>query len=81
MKKRLDFRIQEFKFEIIEEHCKAVGRTKTDVLRELIRSLKVRKSRQAYDRASDSKFLVKVKDWSQQPVEKTIASQIFCPLN
>jgi len=51
MKKRLDFRIQEFKFEIIEEHCKAVGRTKTDVLRELIRSLQVRKSNQAKDRA------------------------------
>lgn len=81
MKKRLDFRIQEFQFEIIEEHCKAVGSTKTEVLRELIRSLKVRKSRQAKDRASDPKFLVKVNDWSQQPVEKTIASQIFCPLN
>jgi hypothetical protein len=42
MNKRLDFRIQEFEFEIIEQHCKAVGRTKTDVLRELIRSLKVK---------------------------------------
>ncbi|MEG3900384.1 ribbon-helix-helix protein, CopG family [Microcoleus sp. B4-C5] len=42
MKKRLDFRIQESEFKILEEHCKAVGRTKTDVLRELIRSLKVK---------------------------------------
>ena len=40
MKKRLDFRIEEFEFEILEEYCNAVGRTKTDVLRELIRSLK-----------------------------------------
>jgi hypothetical protein len=41
MNKRLDFRLQESEVKIIEEHCKAVGRTKTDVLRELIRSLKV----------------------------------------
>ena len=41
MNKRWDFRIQESEFKILEEHCKAVGRTKTDVLRELIRSLKV----------------------------------------
>jgi len=40
MKKRLDFRIEEFEFEILEEYCNSVGRTKTDVLRELIRSLK-----------------------------------------
>jgi hypothetical protein len=43
MKKRLDFRIEEFEFEILEEYCQAVGRTKTDVLRELIRSLKSKK--------------------------------------
>jgi hypothetical protein len=43
MKKRLDFRIEEFEFEILEEYCHAVGRTKTDVLRELIRSLKTKK--------------------------------------
>jgi len=43
MKKRLDFRIEEFEFEILEEYCKVVGRTKTDVLRELIRSLKSKK--------------------------------------
>jgi hypothetical protein len=40
MKKRLDFRVEEFELEILEEYCKTVGRTKTDVLRELIRSLK-----------------------------------------
>jgi hypothetical protein len=43
MKKRLDFRIEEFEFEILKEYCEAVGRTKTDVLRELIRSLKTKK--------------------------------------
>jgi hypothetical protein len=43
MKKRLDFRVEEFELEILEEYCKAVGRTKTDVLRELIRSLKNKK--------------------------------------
>jgi hypothetical protein len=43
VKKRLDFRIEEFEFEILEDYCKAVGRTKTDVLRELIRSLKAEK--------------------------------------
>jgi hypothetical protein len=44
MKKRLDFRVEEFEFTILEEYCKAVGRTKTDVLRELIRTLKTKKS-------------------------------------
>jgi len=43
MKKRLDFRVEEFEFEILEQHCKNVGRTKTDVLRELIRNLKAKK--------------------------------------
>jgi hypothetical protein len=43
MKKRLDFRIEEFEFEILEEYCNATGRTKTDILRELIRSLKTKK--------------------------------------
>jgi hypothetical protein len=43
MKKRLDFRVEEFEFEILEQHCKSAGRTKTDVLRELIRSLKAKK--------------------------------------
>jgi predicted DNA-binding protein len=43
MKKRLDFRVEESEFEILENYCKAAGRTKTDVLRELIRALKQKK--------------------------------------
>ena len=43
MKKRLDFRLEEYEVEILEDYCKAVGRTKSDVLRELIRSLKAKK--------------------------------------
>jgi hypothetical protein len=43
MKKRLDFRIEELEMEILEEYCFSVGRTKTDVLRELIRGLKLKK--------------------------------------
>jgi len=43
MKKRLDFRPEDFEYEILEEYCKAAGRTKSDVLRELIRSLKSKK--------------------------------------
>jgi hypothetical protein len=43
VKKRLDFRIEEFEFQILEDYCEAIGRTKTDVLRELIRSLKTKK--------------------------------------
>jgi hypothetical protein len=40
MKRRLDFRIEDFEYEILEAYCNTVGRTKTDVLRELIRGLK-----------------------------------------
>jgi len=40
MKKRLDFRLEEYEFEILEEYCKTVGRTKSDVIRELVRGLK-----------------------------------------
>jgi len=40
MKKRLDFRIEEYELEILEEYCKTVGRTKSDVIRELVRGLK-----------------------------------------
>jgi len=43
MKKRLDFRIEEYEFQILEDYCLSVGRTKTDVLRELIRNLKTKK--------------------------------------
>lgn len=41
MKKRLDFRITEAEFELLTLYCELTGRTKTDVLRELIRGLKV----------------------------------------
>ncbi|MGB3207784.1 MAG: CopG family transcriptional regulator [Crinalium sp.] len=47
MKKRLDFRIEKSEFNLLEEYCAVVGRTKTDVLRELIRKLKVPQSRPA----------------------------------
>ncbi len=43
MKKRLDFRLEEFELEILEDYCQAVGRTKSDVLRELIRNLRLKK--------------------------------------
>ena len=39
MKKRLDFRLEEYELEILEEYCEAVGRTKSDIIRELIREL------------------------------------------
>jgi hypothetical protein len=42
MKRRLDFRIEEYEFQIIEEYCKSLGRTKIDVLRKLIRGLKLK---------------------------------------
>jgi len=38
--RRLDFRLEEYEFEILEEYCKTVGRTKSDVIRELVRGLK-----------------------------------------
>jgi predicted DNA-binding protein len=43
MKKRLDFRLEDFELELLEDYCKAVGRTKSDVLRELIRNLRLKK--------------------------------------
>nr|WP_248277448.1 CopG family transcriptional regulator [Brasilonema octagenarum] len=43
MKKRLDFRVEEYELQILEDYCAAVGRTKTDVLRELIRTLKTKR--------------------------------------
>ncbi len=39
MKKRIDFRLEEFELEILEKYCQATGRTKTEILRELIRGL------------------------------------------
>jgi len=43
MKKRLDFRVEDWESKILEEYCNATGRTKTDVLREFIRSLSKKK--------------------------------------
>ncbi|PZO12097.1 MAG: DNA-binding protein [Leptolyngbya foveolarum] len=43
MKRRLDFRVEMFEFKILDDYCASVGRTKTDVLRELIRSLEKKK--------------------------------------
>lgn len=40
MKVRLDLLIDESEKKLLEAYCKASGRTKTDVLRELIRKLK-----------------------------------------
>jgi hypothetical protein len=37
--KRLDIRLPEDELQILDDYCKATGRTKTDVLRELIRKL------------------------------------------
>ncbi len=31
MKKRLDFRVEEYELQILEDYCSEVGRTKTDV--------------------------------------------------
>jgi len=42
MKQRLDLRLEDFEKEILEAYCKASGRTKTEILRELIRELKTR---------------------------------------
>lgn len=41
MKVRLDFLIEKEEKVLLDEYCKLKGRTKTDVLRELIRSLMV----------------------------------------
>ncbi|MBW4684817.1 MAG: ribbon-helix-helix protein, CopG family [Komarekiella atlantica HA4396-MV6] len=38
--KRLDFRLPEQELKILEAYCSATHRSKTDVLRELIRGLK-----------------------------------------
>lgn len=39
-KTRLDFRLDESEAELLEEYCILTNRTKTDVVRELIRGLK-----------------------------------------
>jgi hypothetical protein len=56
MKKRLDFRLEEYELEILEDYCTSVGRTKTDILRELIRSLKTKKKPSWKDEALDPIF-------------------------
>jgi hypothetical protein len=38
-KREITIRVTEQEFAMLESHCQAVGRTKTDVLREFIRSL------------------------------------------
>ena len=43
MKARLDFRLTDDEYQLLSAYCEAVGRTKSDVLRELIRKLTVPK--------------------------------------
>jgi predicted DNA-binding protein len=43
MKKSIFFRLTDEEFEKLETYCKSTGRSKSDVLRELIRSLKIKK--------------------------------------
>ncbi|MBG1271455.1 CopG family transcriptional regulator [Nostoc sp. WHI] len=43
MKKSIFFRLTDAEFEHIEIYCEQNGRTKSDVLRELIRNLKINK--------------------------------------
>lgn len=38
-KREITIRVTEQEFAMLESHCEAVGRTKTDILREFIRSL------------------------------------------
>ncbi len=38
-KREITIRVTEQEFAMLESHCQAVGRTKTDILREFIRSL------------------------------------------
>jgi predicted DNA-binding protein len=43
MDKSVFFRLTEEELAHLEDYCKASGRTKSDVLRELIRKLKIKK--------------------------------------
>ncbi|KAB8331066.1 ribbon-helix-helix protein, CopG family [Scytonema tolypothrichoides VB-61278] len=43
MNKSVFFRLTEEELAHLEEYCQAVGRTKSDVLRELIRKLRINK--------------------------------------
>lgn len=38
-----NFRIEDWELEVLEAYCKAAGRTKTEIIRELIRGLKTKK--------------------------------------
>jgi predicted DNA-binding protein len=38
-KREITIRVTEQEFSMLENHCQAVGRTKTDILREYIRTL------------------------------------------
>lgn len=38
-KREITIRVSEQEFAMLETHCQAVGRTKTDILREFIRTL------------------------------------------
>lgn len=40
--KRVDIRLPLHEFEILQEYCRLTGRTKTEVIRELIRNLRRR---------------------------------------
>jgi predicted DNA-binding protein len=42
LEKRVDVRLPEHEFKILEEYCKVTGRTKTEVVRELVRNLRRR---------------------------------------
>jgi predicted DNA-binding protein len=39
-KREITIRVTEQEFELLESHCEATGRTKTELLREFIRSLR-----------------------------------------
>jgi predicted DNA-binding protein len=43
VKKSVFFRLTDEEFEKLGSYCEATGRTKSDVLRELVRTLKIKK--------------------------------------
>ena len=58
MKKSIFFRLSDEEFELIESYCLQNGRTKSDVLRELIRKLKPNKKPATEEGACVPLFLV-----------------------
>lgn len=60
MKKRLDFRLEDYELDILEEYCLSFGRTKSDVLRELIRNLRKGKKPSYKDGGSRPIFSVSI---------------------